>query len=634
MTSRIRRGTLLAGAAVVFGVAVLVGARWLGFGQPPVADPRLTFATPYRNVRPEVPYAGDDACAECHAGQVNDYRQHPMGRSLAPVARVVAAQRGDEGAGNPFEADGFRYRVDRDGERLVHRQISLGPDGQVLADVRAEVAYVVGSGERAHSYLIDRDGYLFQSPISWFAQRQTWDLSPGYAERRLGFGRAIRPECLFCHANRAEAVPDTVNHYREPVFQGLAIGCERCHGPGGLHVARRRKGEGGGVPDYDVVNPARLEPSLREAVCQQCHLQGASRVVRRGRDLYDYRPGLPLHLFWAVFVRGPESQEQQLVGHVEQMHQSRCFLQTRGPGQLGCTSCHDPHAVPPAGGKVAFFRDRCLKCHEDHGCSLPPARRRETNPEDSCIACHMPRHASADVTHVATTDHRVVRRTDAAAAPAGPRVLRPGESPLVHFHADLADPHDPEAGRDLGLALVELAQDPSPVQRQLAETALGLLDEAVRRGPEDVPAWEGRGRALHLLGRDRDALACAEKALARAPGREPSLAGAAVYAESLGQRDASLASWGRALAVNPLSAEYRFRRAQLLSEAGDWPGALADCDEVLRGDPANVEMRLLRVSYYVQAGDRARARAEFETVLALHPRQPEAVQRWFAEKMR
>ena len=92
----------------------------------------------------------------------------------------------------------------------------------------------------------------------------------------------------------------TLNRYEPPIFQGHAIGCERCHGPGELHVER------GGVsagPDLTIVNPGRLAPALRESVCQQCHLQGWFRFPRAGRDSFDFRPGLPLHRFLAVFVR-------------------------------------------------------------------------------------------------------------------------------------------------------------------------------------------------------------------------------------------------------------------------------------------------------------------------------------------
>ena len=71
----------------------------------------------------------------------------------------------------------------------------------------------------------------------------------------------------------------TLNRYRPPVFQGHEIGCERCHGPGELHVAHP---EIIGGRDMTIVNPASLAPSLRDAVCEQCHLQGEKRVLRRG----------------------------------------------------------------------------------------------------------------------------------------------------------------------------------------------------------------------------------------------------------------------------------------------------------------------------------------------------------------
>ena len=55
--------------------------------------------------------------------------------------------------------------------------------------------------------------------------------------------------------------------------------------------------------DLTIVNPRHLEPGLRMAVCEQCHLLGDHRVDRLGRDTFDYRPGLPLTDFFAVYGR-------------------------------------------------------------------------------------------------------------------------------------------------------------------------------------------------------------------------------------------------------------------------------------------------------------------------------------------
>src|SRR5262249_22226625 len=89
------------------------------------------------------------------------------------------------------------------------------------------------------------------------------------------FARPITPECLACHANRADAVPHAVNNFRKPIFEGYAIGCERCHGPGELHVRTSDK--------LDIVDPKRLAPALRDSVCEQCHLSGVGRILRHGR---------------------------------------------------------------------------------------------------------------------------------------------------------------------------------------------------------------------------------------------------------------------------------------------------------------------------------------------------------------
>ena len=59
-------------------------------------------------------------------------------------------------------------------------------------------------------------------------------------------GRQVFGQCLFCHVNRANQVEGPLNRYRRPVFDGHAIGCQRCHGPGELHAsAGKGRGKGG-----------------------------------------------------------------------------------------------------------------------------------------------------------------------------------------------------------------------------------------------------------------------------------------------------------------------------------------------------------------------------------------------------
>jgi hypothetical protein len=368
-------------------------------------------------------YVGDEVCAECHRELYETYRRHPMGRSLAPVLAVAPREPDDRAAHNPFEATSFRYQVERRRDRVVHRESALDPQGQVLTMQDVEVHFAVGSGQRGRSYLINRDGYLFESPITWYPLRGIWDLSPGYRKGNLHFSRPVVATCLFCHCNQVEPVEHTANQYRLPLFRGHAIGCERCHGPGELHARRQGESEAASGSDDTIVNPRHLDHALREAVCQQCHLQGEERVVRRGRQLFDYRPGLPQHDFLVDFVKPVErGGDPKFVGTVEQMYASRCFRESSGPNKLGCISCHDPHALPAEGRKAAYYRERCLACHRTRGCSLSAERRQQGNADD-CIACHMPRTPS-DISHTAISDHHIPRRP--TGPPDTPR--RPGRA--------------------------------------------------------------------------------------------------------------------------------------------------------------------------------------------------------------
>src|SRR6266849_3616922 len=318
--------------------------------------PGATFTSPYRNVRPDVAFVGDDACSQCHPTQAETYREHPMGRSLAAVGEVAPSQRYDVAVHNPFQAVGAFFSVEHRGPRVFHKETRKDPQGQILCENSVEIAYAIGSGSRAVSYLIDRDGWLFQSPVSWYTHKAVWDLSPSFEQRQDLFERTVLGECLYCHTNHAEPVAGSLNHYQAPFAQGLTIGCERCHGPGQLHVEGRERGDVVDGLDNTIVNPGRLSADLRESVCLQCHLVGESRVLRRGREIFDFRPGLPLHLFRSIFVKPPEQVDNKFDSSVEQLAVSRCYRESRG--KMGCISCHDPHRVPAPAAKGAHYRER------------------------------------------------------------------------------------------------------------------------------------------------------------------------------------------------------------------------------------------------------------------------------------
>ena len=362
-------------------VLVLLRAAWASWRFAGMAGRALTVVprsrglaeivagSPYRNVRPGVKEVGDAACARCHSEIAETYRQHPMGRSLAPIneaamrGRGIALHRLVPGAGlRVFGRTPGRSRLPqgdpqgREGE-APHRGRGRGPLRDRL-------------GEQALAFLLDRDGYLFESPITWYAQGRRWGLSPGYERDNLHFERFVKPACLFCHSNRFDHVEGTENRYREPIFRGHAIGCERCHGPGELHVKRPETPDGEAP---NIVNPSRpgiLAPRGRLPAMPPPR-RHPRRAGRAGASTNSAR-GCPCTASNRSSSKSSKAGQTRFFGQVEQMHESRCFRESRG--EMGCISCHDPHQLPAPEEKVAYYRGRCLECHDDEG--MPPARRR------------------------------------------------------------------------------------------------------------------------------------------------------------------------------------------------------------------------------------------------------------------
>jgi predicted CXXCH cytochrome family protein len=632
-----RRGLLVAGLC---GAVALVGLGSLrAFRHKVPAAPGDTPAGTLPSAPPDLAYLGDAACAECHPTETETYRQHPMGRSFSRVPGSKV-ERYEAAAGNPFTEVGLHFQVEQRNGQVFHREWCQDPEGRTVFDSEAPIQFAIGSGTRGRSYVVNRKGYLFQSPIGWYSEKGVWDLSPGFAADYES-ARPVGAACLFCHANRFEACAGTVNRFR--TLPDAPIGCERCHGPGSLHVARRSDGGAIEGADETIVNPSRLRSELREAVCEQCHLQGEVRILRAGRQLFDYRPGLPLQAFWTVFTRPAElTDDNRAVGHVEQMATSRCFRESNG--RFGCTSCHDPHAVPAPAARAAFYRERCLRCHgpanptralaqpdlravSARSCRAPAAERQRTSPPDSCIACHMPRFATSNIAHAAATDHRVPRRPGVQTRA---ETLSNARRPLVPFHKA---PNGDQAGamaRAAGLALVELAEpmSPDPSRTAFARMALPLLRDAVATKRDDVSAWQGLGFALWVLGQKEEGLAALETAIKVTPEEEMSLRYAAELSASLGRHEQAIAYWRRALAVDPYAWRAHRELAKLLADRRDWNGAIAELQKALALSPARPDVRLLLALCWLESGKKEEARAELARARALGQPGPEDLRRW------
>ena len=294
------------------------------------------------------------------------------------------------------------------------------------------------------------------------------------------------------------------------------------------------------------------------------------------------------------------------------MHESRCYKASGG--RLGCITCHDPHRLPAIAEKTTYYRNRCLECHADRGCSLTKIVRLGRSPNDDCVACHMPALRNSDVVHAATTDHRVLRRGTGQNRSLLP-VAKPEPSQLlmVNFHRDLMDERESAlAERDIGLILCRDGFGG-------AASALPLLERVLKARPDDLPAREAKGFALSQLGRLQEALAAFQTVLAKEPDRESALTGAAQIAAEAGRRDDGIAYWQRAIGIDPWRSDYHGELALLYFQSRDWRAAAEACRHALRLNPADLEIRKLLVRCYLRLRDPEAARTEFATLLAFDP---------------
>src|SRR5690606_3817670 len=189
------------------------------------------------------------------------------------------------------------------------------------------------------------------------------------------------------------------------------IDCERCHGPGSLHVQQKQSGiivDTSKTPDYTIVNPRRLSTELQNNICQRCHLQGIA-VLNDDKTFFDFSPGMHLSEVMNVFMPQYEGAEDKMImaSHVERMKKSPCYLES---GKLSCITCHKPHVSVTQTPRVQF-NNACMSCHggsQQVNCTESLTVRAKVN--DDCVTCHMPNNGSIDIPHVAVTDHYIRKR--------------------------------------------------------------------------------------------------------------------------------------------------------------------------------------------------------------------------------
>lgn len=276
--------------------------------------------------------------------------------------------------------------------------------GKIVHERDQTIEYIVGSGQHTNSHLFSINNYLYQAPITFYTQLGLWDLAPGFEKgQNSKFTRPIQQECITCH-NFYPCIDASAENRYTQIPNGIQ--CERCHGPGSLHVDQKQKGILVDITtqtDYSIVNPRKLDRERQISVCQRCHLQGVT-VLNEGKTFFDFRPGMLLSEVMHTFVpRYTDSLDNFIMAsHVDRMKMSQCFLKS----DMTCLSCHNPH-ISVKKTSAAYWDEKCKNCHGDKGVVCSAKDANGAIEKNNCVSCHMPMSGSKDIPHVQIHDHNI-----------------------------------------------------------------------------------------------------------------------------------------------------------------------------------------------------------------------------------
>jgi len=357
-----------------------------------------------------------------------------MGRSMSEITPALLERM-------PISANIFDPKLNRHFEvfardgGLYQGEYENTADGKDMFHETQKLEWIIGSGANGSGAIVRQGDYLFEAPLSFYAKPHRWSLSPGYEFGDYGFNRPILPGCITCHSGQPEAVLEGNGRFRELPFTELAIGCENCHGPGQSHVAAAQLGS----PLGSIANPAKLSPWLVDNICMSCHQTGDARVLQAGKTYRDFRPGAELDGTLSIFLVpfSPQSApKDDLLEHYLSMRLSKCYR--KSGGQLGCTTCHDPHLQPSQQEAPEYFRQKCLTCHTEKSCAVPLSLRQHKTPADDCAGCHMPKREVTVISHSVLTNHRIVAEAEEPFPNDAFHMTTPQLPDLVHLSANPA----------------------------------------------------------------------------------------------------------------------------------------------------------------------------------------------------
>jgi Tfp pilus assembly protein PilF len=570
-------------------------------------QPELAFA----NLLGDAEFVGSAACFDCHEGEYLGYQEHGMSNSMYRLTLDNAIEQ----FGSEVVLDstsGLHYRTVKADSGFYMEEYLWDSSGRKTHQLFREMQWVVGSGTSARTYLSEQDGWFYELPVTWYTQQKRWDFSPGYRVANKRFERKIVDRCMSCHNSYPDPVLQTNGKYNE---MPEGIGCERCHGPGSLHVAARLASASDSLDvDLTIVNPAHLSLDRKLDVCQQCHQNASVSLLRTGRTAYDYRPSEELDDYIALYAAHESNSEGiGVISHAERMKLSACFIETQTLNEpLQCTTCHDPHEGFRTKGPE-YFNSTCIDCHAGKPEQLALPSDASHTGAANCIACHMPKTDLIEAPHSAFTDHWI-RTVDKTAPKALPTHIDAGLTAV--FQRD----QEPGSESDVYRGMAEVTEGQRTGDRILIESGVSRLAKSTGSGASSSEALYLHGYGLTLLAKYAEAVAPLEEAVRMDPTQAERLNTLAQTYERLGRAPGPTEKLYReALRIQPALSDVRLNLGRFLESSNRIDEAIVEYKRAIEEEAWNDIAHYNLGTAYLRKGDLNLAEKYLKQAIKLDP---------------
>lgn len=344
---------------------------------------------PYADARKFENYAGSAKCGTCHKEIYENHIRTAHYLTGQPAIDKFLKGSFEEGTNVFHYTPDLQVRMEKRDSGYYQHIFYQGEDKMSL---RFDI--VIGSGVMGQSYLNWRNGRLFQMPITFFTAANQWSTSPGFPEKRVMIDRPITSRCLECHACFAQGVGGTEMEPEsfDPKKIIYGVTCEKCHGPGAMHVKFHEENPGEKKGKY-ITNPAALSRIQQLDACALCH----SGKWEKSKPSFSFKPGDKLTDYFVPKEfddKALSANDAEVHGNqYGLLHASQCFKNS----DMTCNTCHNTHVNQR--GATEMFSSRCITCHDTKADNFrTPAHRQATNIQKNCIDCHMPLRPSNIIT--------------------------------------------------------------------------------------------------------------------------------------------------------------------------------------------------------------------------------------------